>query len=177
MIKVAYAGTFIEYNGTKALLEAFSELDSKKELHLYGYGPLQTLVEQYSIKYNNIIFHGRVAPNEIMKELQQYDLLVNPRVLDPRIANFTFPSKLIDYILSGRNVLSSNFKTLPRDYNNFLIIIDEVTSQKIKEGVMAFVEMGIEEKRSRIQEGINYIKEHQTYDVIVEDILKFVNNQ
>ena len=171
--KVAYTGTFIYYNGIKELLEAFVLLGEKFELHMYGYGPLESLVKAYAEKESNIFFHGRFSPHETQNILREYDLLVNPRILDPKIENFTFPSKIIDYIIAGKNIVSSRFKTLPKEYNDFLYLIEEVNSKQLSKAIEAVFMDSREIRAEKICKGIAYLRNHQTYDVIADKILKF----
>lgn len=174
--KVAYTGTFIYYNGIKELLDAFVRLGKKFELHMYGYGPLEPLVETYADKESNIFFHGRFSPYETQNILQEYDLLVNPRIFDPKIENFTFPSKIIDYIIAGKNIVSSRFKTLPKEYNEFLYLIEEVNSKQISEAIEAVFMDSKEVRVAKICKGISYLRNYQTYDVIADKILDFFAN-
>jgi glycosyltransferase involved in cell wall biosynthesis len=171
-----YAGTLIYYNGIRELLQAFTMLDPAYQLHIYGYGPLEKEVKEAAQKYDNIVFHGRFDPAETSQILSQYQLLINPRQIDPGIENFTFPSKLVDYILTGKSVLSSNFKTLPPEYRDFVYILRDMAPETIAEGVRSVFEDAPAIRQTRGQAGIRYIKENQTYDKIADKIIIFVRN-
>lgn len=169
-----FAGTLMYYNGIRELLQAFVQLGPEYQLHIYGYGPMETEVEDAARKYSNIVFHGRFDPAQTEQVLSDYQLLINPREIDPTIENFTFPSKLVDYILTGKSVLTSNFKTMPEEYKDFVYVLEDLQEQTIVEGVRRVFAEDIELRRQRGQLGIRYIKENQTYDKIAERILKFV---
>lgn len=172
--KVVYAGTLIYYNGIIEMLDAFADLGEEYQLHLYGYGPLENLVIERAKTYSNIIYHGRFDPDRTKEILAGADLLINPRVLDPYIENFTFPSKLIDYVVSGKNVLSSKFKTLPEEYEKFLYLMDSVSKENICNGVKVVFNESKEKRKYRIKEGISFIRNHQTYDRIAENLIWFM---
>ena len=172
--KVVYAGTLIYYNGIIEMLDAFADLGEEYQLHLYGYGPLENLVIEKAKTYSNIIYHGRFDPDRTKEILTGADLLINPRVLDPYIENFTFPSKLVDYIISGKNVLSSKFKTLPEEYEEFLYLMDAVSKENICNGVKAVFSESKEKRKRRIKEGITFIRNYQTYDRIAENLICFM---
>lgn len=125
-------------------------------------------------KSTNIIYHGRFNPDKTKDILTQADLLINPRILDPYIENFTFPSKLVDYVIAGKNVLSSRFKTLPKEYRNFLYLIDTVSKDTISNGIKFVFGEPKEQREHRIMEGIDYIRNHQTYDKVAENLIKFM---
>lgn len=168
-----YAGTLIYYNGTRELLQAFAMLEPEYQLHIYGYGPLGEEVRQAAQKHENIHFHGRFDPADTAQILSKYELLINPRHIDPVIENFTFPSKLVDYILTGKSVLSSNFKTLPPDYREFAYILEDMKPETIARGVQKVFFDGPAIRQTRGQAGIQYIKEHQTYDKIADKLVRF----
>src|SRR5690606_3746033 len=100
--KVLFAGTLVNYNGIEELVEGFintNRLDL--ELHIYGYGPLENFVKKSSAINTNIIFHGSVDNTALIGFMENADLLVNPRLTHNSVNDFGFPSKLIEYILSG----------------------------------------------------------------------------
>ena len=177
MLLFVFAGTLIYYNGIRELLEAFVRLGADYRLHIYGYGPMEDDVKKAAQKYENIIFHGRFNPADTMQILSQYQLLINPRQIDPAIENFTFPSKLVDYILTGKSVLTSNFKTMPAQYKDFVYVLDDLQVQSIMDGVCRVFAEDVQTREARGQAGVRYIKENQTYDRIADRILTFVKTK
>jgi len=169
-----FAGTLMYYNGIQELLQAFVQLGADYQLHIYGYGPMEDKVKAVAREHSNIVFHGRFNPAQTEQILAQYQLLINPRQIDPAIANFTFPSKLVDYILTGKSVLTSNFKTMPEQYKDFVYVLDDLQVQTIVEGVHRVFAEDMELRRQRGRVGVRYIEENQTHDKIAERILRFV---
>lgn len=175
--KVVYAGSLMKYNGIQELLDAFVSLGDDYQLHLYGYGEEETKVRLYSQKFKNIIFHGRFDPEDTINILSQYDLLINPRKIDRYIENYTFPSKLVDYILTGKSVLTSKFKTLPKAYNEFLYLIDEMTAEGLMTAVKRVFSDSLANRREKAINAIKYLSENQTYDKIAKNIVEFINSR
>ncbi len=172
-----YAGTLIYYNGIRELLEAFRILGPEYKLHIYGYGPMEEEVRQAARAHENIVFHGRFAPEETERVLSQYELLINPRLIDPGIENFTFPSKLVDYILMGKSVLSSDFKTLPTSYRDFVYLLEDMKPETLAQGVKCVFADTPAERKGKAAMGIQYIKENQTYDIIAERMVMFTKHK
>ena len=170
-----YAGTLIYYNGIKELIEAYALLGNEYKLDIYGYGPLEDFVKEAVKKHSNISFCGRFSPCDTMGILSKYNLLINPRILDSSIENFTFPSKLIDYILAGKNVLSSEFKTLPKEYKDFVYTIDNVDPHLISGVIIQIFADDVSAREARAEAAIEYIKENQTYKKQSESIIRFIN--
>ena len=168
-----YAGTLIYYNGINELLEAYAQLGEEYRLHIYGYGPLEDAVKRAAAEHENIVFHGRFDPADTARILSGYNLLINPRQIDPTIENFTFPSKLVDYILTGKSVLTSDFKTLPPQYRQFLYLLEDMTPSSIAKAVKDVFDDEMVLRQERGLAGIEYIRENQTYQKIAEKIAAF----
>ena len=170
----AYAGTLIYYNGICELVEAYALLGDEYKLDIYGYGPLEDFVKEASKKYSNISFKGRFSPAETKKVLSSYDLLINPRIIDPTIENYTFPSKLIDYILTGKSVLTSKFKTLPEEYEKFVYYIDSFEPCDFADSIKRVYEDSVDERNGRAKAGIDYLGQNQTYKAQIKNIIEFI---
>lgn len=169
-----YAGTLICYNGIRELVGAYSMLGEDYKLDIYGYGPLEDFVKESAEKYPNISFKGRFSPRDTKEILSQYDLLINPRIIDSSIENYTFPSKLIDYIISGKSVISSAFKTLPEEYKEFIYIFEDMTPEKMASDIRLLYSDTLEARQKKVDAAIEYLKKHQTYKKQAEKILEFI---
>ncbi len=175
--KLAYAGTFISFNGISELLEAFVSLDKDLyELHFYGYGPLERKIREYCSVYPNIIFHGRIDNMRLLEELKNMDLLINPRLTDNRIKYFTFPSKIVEYILTGKPVLTTRFYTMPPEYLNFVHIITEENPTGIKDAIQNVFKFSEEQLQKKCERGIDFVKKHQNYKSIVAQMYNFISS-
>ncbi|MDR0866390.1 MAG: glycosyltransferase family 4 protein [Candidatus Symbiothrix sp.] len=81
--KFFYVGRIGYIKGIHLLLEAFAGLDASRcELHIIGdtnekYA--QHLMKQYK-KYPNIIFHGKIQPDEVSEYIRLFDILVHPAI-------------------------------------------------------------------------------------------------
>ena len=174
--KAVYAGTLIYYNGIREMLDAFALLPEEYELHIYGYGPLEKDVLEMAEKHKNIVFHGRFSPENTMEILSEYDLLLNPRIIDPTIESFTFPSKLVDYLLTGKSVLTTKFKTLPAAYYDFVYTLDEMRAECIAASVKSVFREAGEARQNKSRLALEYLKNHQTYAKIAEKLISFMEN-
>lgn len=174
---IVYAGTLIDYNGIITLAKAFELLDREKYLlHVYGSGPLEREIVQYCHVNSNIVFHGLVDNIQVLKVFSEADLLINPRVTSASVCDFTFPSKLTEYILSGRPVLTTNFSSLPEEYKKFVFLIEDETPEGFRRAIeFVFVEEALW-RIERCKDGMNYIHQHQSWEKIGKDVCKFIKS-
>jgi len=82
-VKFFYVGRIGHIKGIHLLLKAFSQLDASLcELHLVG--DIQGKYEQKLMRkykhHPNVFFHGKIPPEEVTKQIQQWDVLVHPAI-------------------------------------------------------------------------------------------------
>ncbi len=82
-IRFFYVGRICHVKGIHILLEAFSSLHpAQSELHLIGdlNGRYQQrLLNKYK-GHSNIIFHGKIEPDQVAESIRQFDVLVHPAI-------------------------------------------------------------------------------------------------
>ena len=174
--KLAYAGTFTYSKGTSQLLEAFVLLGDSYELHMYGYGTLEEEIKKYSHKYTNIILHGRVDYNILLEGLKNMDLLISPSLTCDYVKSFSFPSKIVEYILTGRPVLTTIFPNLPPEYLNFVHLIEEETPIGIKKSIEKVFNYTQDELQEKCIRGVKFVTSNQNYKVTIEQMYDFINS-
>ncbi|MEM0519057.1 glycosyltransferase [Aequorivita flava] len=173
--KIFFAGTLIKYNGIVEIIEGFLLLNNMNyELHLYGYGDLESYVKEIAKKNEKIFFHGMVDNDLLFDYMQGADLLINARKTDNLANDFGFPSKLIEYMLSGNPVLTTHFKSLPYEYLDFLHIIETEDALGIKLGIEKVFNTDPNILNSMSTKGVDFIKENNNWNCITSEILEFI---
>ncbi len=172
---IVFSGALTEYNGIKELLESMKYVrDEKIELHIYGDGNLKNYVEEKS-KLNTNIFYKGIVTNEEMKKIQQVsNLLINPRRVDDLISRVTFPSKIIEYMLSGTPVLSTNLNGLTKDYIENIYIIRELSPKKLAEDIERVLNISYEELEEKAKNAKKFILKRKTWEVQGKKIYDFI---
>lgn len=121
--KVAYAGKLVEAFGAKRLVEAFELIDDPEaSLHICGGGELKPYVEEMCEKDSRIHYYGVVSPEKANEILRNADVLVNPRQNDDEYTKYSFPSKNIEYLMTGNAVVAYMLDGMPEIYQKFLHI-------------------------------------------------------
>jgi glycosyltransferase involved in cell wall biosynthesis len=129
---VLFSGTLSEVNGTRLMLDAFSLIeDPAYSLQIFGRGPLEDLVIAAATKDSRVEFRGFQPNAEILRSQRQATVLLNPRPTDHPITKYTFPSKLLEYMLSGRPVITTRLAGISDDYFPHLFILEPDTPQAL----------------------------------------------
>lgn len=173
--KIVYTGSLMYYDGTEELMEAVSTLENKNvELTIYGSGPLRPMVESFVSKFSNIHFEGYLSNDKIGQVLREADFLVNPRISYFFTDVFGFPSKMIEYLLSGTPVITTPFAAMPDAYRDFVYLIEEESTAGIKDAILKAVQDDLEIKTRKAQSAYQYIINNNDYVCIVREMLEFV---
>ncbi|QRN85473.1 glycosyltransferase [Clostridia bacterium] len=131
MVKMVFSGALFEYNGIKNLIKAVRLVDSDRLcLEIYGSGPLEHYIEQASKEDNRVRFMGNVPNSEMIRIQQEAGILINPRHVKDPISLYTFPSKIIEYLLSGTPVITTKLNGLTKEYlDNVFVTLDETPAE------------------------------------------------
>ena len=127
---ILYAGGLFEEYGIKKLIESFRLLDGENlRLHIYGSGLMVKDMFYYASLDPRIVYQG-IFPNEVIvgKEMEA-TLLVNPRPSNAEFTKFSFPSKNLEYMVSGTPLVTTPLPGMPKEYYKYVYLFDDETVQ------------------------------------------------
>lgn len=129
---VMYAGIVRKLYGLKILVEGFIKADLPNyELHIYGNGDYADEIDEIS-KHNNKVKHFPSQPNAtIVEKEKRAFLLVNPRPTNEEYTKYSFPSKNMEYMVSGTAVLTTNLPGMPSEYKQYVYLIEDETEDGV----------------------------------------------
>ncbi|MCK4982021.1 MAG: glycosyltransferase, partial [Victivallaceae bacterium] len=130
---VLYAGSLFDVFGVKNLIEAFILLkDKNAELHLYGQGPMVKDISEYYCKQDNRIkFFGVVPSEEVVVAEHKATLLVNPRSNKYEYTKYSFPSKNMEYMVSGTPLLGMLLPGMNKEYADYMFLITDESTETL----------------------------------------------
>ena len=133
-IILLYSGLLSEITGIDLLIESFKSLD-RNDIHLIitGKGDMEEYVKENCEIDDRIVYKGFVSKEEYYKLLNDAHILVNPRNMKYMQNETNFPSKVLEYLASGKIILSTKF-TGYKKYNDHMYFV-ESNSQDIARGI------------------------------------------
>lgn len=121
IITITYTGKIDIEFGIKSLLDAFLLIkDNNYRLVICGNGNGEKLVKEYTLKDSRIDWRGSIARSEALEIQSNSTVLVNPRSAKEEFTKYSFPSKTIEYMLSGRPVIMNKLEGIPEDYFEYI---------------------------------------------------------
>ena len=123
---VVYTGTLNKKFGVVNLVEAFHNTSIKNtRLKICGRGDSEEIIKSYAAKDERIIFLGQLPNSEAVKLQKRATVLVNPRQNNEEFTKYSFPSKNMEYLLTGRPVIAYKLDGIPDEYDNYFYYVED----------------------------------------------------
>lgn len=165
-----YAGGLYEKYGVKFLIQAFSEIeDEDARLHIYGTGELEKYIMNCQDK--RILYLGVVTNDIIIEEEKKATLLINPRFTNEEYTKYSFPSKNIEYMVSGTPVLTTKLPGMPKEYYEYVYFIEKETIDGIKRSIELILEKPKEELNEKGCKARKFILERKNNKIQTEKMI------
>lgn len=165
---VVYTGKMNMAFGIKELVDSFMEIEGENyRLVLCGDGDAKEYVLQKAQEDNRIDYRGQVSPDEAKRVVENASVLVNPRPNDSEYTKYSFPSKNIEYLMSGKPVVTYMLGGMPEKYSEFIYTADCNISLKD-----AMINALNGENKEKYRAFCNYASRHLTAKNIVSEIMR-----
>ena len=171
---IVFTGAFTEHSGILRALEAFNSMNSENIcFYVYGRGPYEDKVKEYSQDNSNIIFKGFVPTSVARQAQQQADLVICPSYVDHEINKFAFPSKLIECMMSGAPVMATLIKGLPLEYFDYLYSYEDTNDSFCNE-LLRLINLPKAELLEKGNNAREFIIKNKTWHIIGRNVYEFI---
>lgn len=179
-VDIVYAGKLYFRFGIRSLVEAFSMLQgSNRRLILCGNGDATEYLQKCAMKDPRIVLPGQVSPEKVQEYISSAAVLVNPRPNNEEYTKYSFPSKDIEYLSSGKPTVAFLLDGMPRCYQDFLYVVDQErdTARAICDALKAAISAPEEETKKRYTRFLQYAAKNLSASAIAEKIIKMNCNE
>lgn len=172
---IFYAGGLYEKYGIKLLIDSFVKWNNK-EYELWLCGSDSDLLDYIlKIKNKNVKYLGALANDEVVEIEKKCHLLINPRFSNEEYTKYSFPSKTMEYMLSGTPVLTTKLHGIPNDYDEYLYYIEEESEEGLIdsfEKIDSIPDDSLDKKGKAAQK---FVYENKNNNVQSNKIINFVS--
>lgn len=175
---VMYAGWLVEGYGLAALCEAASLLEGRDDIRFvfYGKGPFEPALREYMARDPRIEYRGP-APNDVIVQAEQSaTLLVNPRFTGAEYTLYSYPSKNIEYMVSGTPLVTTRLAGIPKDHYPYIFTFDDETPQGFAKTLEAILSKPREELKEFGRRAAEFIISTRSAGVQVKRILDLLKD-
>lgn len=173
---ILYTGTLNEKLGIGNLLCAFSTIKSSRyRLWICGDGDMRDEVKKAADNDSRIRFYGFVDKKTVADLQQKATLLINPRQNGDEFTKYSFPSKTMEYMVSGKPVLMYKLDGIPDEYDEYLNYVNGNSVEHLKCAIMNLCEKSNLELFNIGEKAKEFILTNKSSLVQAKKIIDFLN--
>lgn len=170
-----YAGTLNYQYGITSLLGAMEFIENENyELWICGSGEAEKDVIDMAKVDQRIKYLGYLVRDELFKLMQKTTLLINPRTNEGEYTKYSFPSKTMEYMISGKPVLMYKLDGIPDEYDRYLYYFDGADKKDIASKIVEICEKPQSELKAFGERARQYVLEKKSGVVQAGKIVKMI---
>jgi glycosyltransferase involved in cell wall biosynthesis len=170
-----YTGALDERYGILDLVEAFKALEPTDiRLIVCGSGNAEGLVRSAARDDGRIEFLGRLSQAESRAIQMRAHVLVNPRRPEGEFTKYSFPSKTLEYMSTGRPVVMHCLPGMPAEYHPFVIVPASPDMMGLAGSLHRTLSLSDESLDQIGKAGRDFVMQHKTAEKQCERIVKFI---
>lgn len=174
--QITYTGTLNRQFGIMDLVEAFIGIDDTQlELIVCGSGEAEKDVIKAAALDKRIRFLGVLSADDTRKIQETASVLVNPRLGDGEYTKYSFPSKNLEYLLSGNPVVVHKLEGIPDEYDEFFIYAEGDDSDSLRKAIVKTLSMSSEEVTKRKSTVLDYLLNNKTEKAAARKIYSMIS--
>lgn len=170
-----YTGSLGVHTSVKELVDAFlMTADESFRLIICGSGYYSEYIATKAIEDNRIVFKGNVSRDEAVRLQKEATLLINPRQTSIADTPYSFPSKTIEYLVSGTPMIGYKLEGIPPDYYKYFYIPHDESLEALAEAITETLHLSQEELDQRALESWRFITETKTAKQQIKKMLNYL---
>ena len=174
---ILYTGTLDGRYGIDQLLDVFKNIEQKNvSLVICGDGNRKKYIKELANSNNNIIFLGVIEFEKIKYLQSKATILINPRDNEGEYNKYSFPSKTMEYLASGRPVIMHKLDGIPLEYDNYINYFINMNIDEMKNQILFLINKSDNELNQIGLKGQDFILNYKNSSFQVNKILKFLKN-
>lgn len=173
---ILYTGTLRKIFGVMNLIKAFqlvAVVDA--ELWICGSGDSKEAIEEAEKQDSRIKFFGLVDSQTALKMQHQATILINPRTSDGEYTKYSFPSKTMEYLLSGKSTIINRLPGIPEEYYEYVYTPKDESVEALAECMSDVLSMDTKTRSIRALSGRKFIISSKNSYVQTKRILYLIN--
>lgn len=172
-----YTGILDSKYGIEILVKGFNKANiPNSELHIYGNGDFKNELLKLSKKNKNIKYFGLKPNNYIVEEQQKATLLINPRPSNEEFTKYSFPSKNMEYMVSGTPTLLTKLPGMPKEYLEYVYVLENESVDGMAEKLIEILNLSPEELKEKGKLAKEYVLNNKSNKNQAQRIIKWLAN-
>ena len=158
-----YAGALSKKYGLDNLVRGFIDANlPDSELHLYGDGDYVPELLEICSRVSNVKYFGTKLNDYVVCEEQRASLLINPRPTEEEFTQYSFPSKNMEYMLTGTPVLTTKLPGMPEEYYPYVYLLEDESENGIATKLKELYLLGQAELQAKGKRAFQFVLENKS---------------
>lgn len=175
---VVYSGTLNEKFGVVNLIKAFNKVKNKDVfLYICGSGDSEKIIKQYSTKDSRIKFLGQLSNEKVLQIQRNATVLINPRQNNEEFTKYSFPSKNMEYLLSGVPLIAYKLDGIPNEYDSYIQYVDDDTIESLTEKIEQVLNLSQEVRKIIGNKAQSYVLKEKNNIQAANKIISMIKNR
>lgn len=170
-----YTGSTASEYGIREMVDAFSLLEGIAELWICGQGNTDAYIQEAAKQHSNIRHFGLINQREVTKLRDACNFLINPRRPSGTYTKYSFPSKISEYMMSGKPSIMYKLEGIPDEYDQYVNYLSGQTGEIIAKELMQILNMDYLELTQKAQCGRLYMINNKSAKVQSRRIIDFLS--
>ncbi len=173
---ILYTGTLRKIFGVMNLVKAFQSLKTiDAELWICGSGDSEDAINEAAKQDYRIKYFGLVDSQTALKMQRQATVLVNPRTSEGEYTKYSFPSKTMEYLLSGKPTIINRLPGIPEEYYDYVFTPEDESIEALAECISNVLSLDKNILAARVEAGRNFIISQKNSVAQTKRIIDFIN--
>jgi glycosyltransferase involved in cell wall biosynthesis len=175
---ILYAGSILKLYGIQNLTEGFVKANiPNTELWVYGDGDYRDELMEISKKYPSVVYKGVCGNQEVVASEIKAALLVNPRPIAPEYTKYSFPSKNMEYMVSGTPLLTTKLPGMPETYYPYVYLLEDESPEGVAKKLQEVLQLPVSERNEKAAKAREYVLRHKSNVAQAEKIMEFLREK
>ena len=174
---ILYTGQLNPAYGLEVLFDAFEALyatDQDYELWLCGGGKLVPTIEALAQRCPGVKYYGYVNTETVRRYQAEATVLINPRQNTDEFTRFSFPSKTMEYLASGRPVIGYKLDGIPSEYDAYIQYVEDNSVEALRDKLVQVCSMSDAERQELGQRCRTFILENKNPAAQCEQVVRML---
>ncbi|MBQ6154067.1 MAG: glycosyltransferase family 4 protein [Ruminococcus sp.] len=171
-----YAGSLKRIYGIDYLVRGFVKADiPDAQLRVYGDGDFKEELLRLCEMYPSVKYMGVRDNAHIVEEEQKASLLINPRPIAPEYTKYSFPSKNMEYMVSGTPLLTTGLPGMPEEYYPYVYIMGEETPDNAAKVIKKILDTPLSDRQKKGMAAREFVLQNKSNVIQAKKILEFLD--
>ena len=175
---VLYTGTLNERYGITNLVDSMKYIDDNTiKLLVCGDGDSKDYVINASKNDDRIVYKGILSPNQVLSLQKKATVLVNPRMNNEEYTKYSFPSKILEYLSTGKPTLVYKLDGIPEEYDKHLFYVEGNNPTDLAKAIVEVCSISENERNKIGKEAIEFIKKEKNALTQTKKIFEMIGEE